>query len=231
VVSEAVAMTADYPRIVFKLGRRKTPKSSRVWLERKKLQFSKRWQKDGQRILRSLTTICRLEFPRKAVQDGIEVSLYKWRRKDGNYLGDMVETEPLKLNVYLKKRSTWKTVKSTLIHELIHCIMWQTYYYDYRRRNPTLFEDYFADELITCIVETAVLGKKTSRKICREALNYALSESKLRLARVEHTRKLTKSLVEFARSYKSRMRSRKSDILKERARLLRELPSPLPDSL
>jgi len=226
-----VILKKKYPRIVFRLGRRKTPKSSRVWLARKRDNFSRKWQRNGSNILRNIERNCGLHFPKKAVEEGIEVYLYKWRREDGDYLGDMKETEPLRLNIYLKKRSTWRTVKSTLIHELVHCIMWQTYYFDYRRRNPTLFEDYFADEMITCIVEHIVLGRKPSRKICREAFDYALSETKLRLARVEHPQKLARSLIEFTRSYKSRIRSRKSSILEERPRLLRELPSPLPETI
>lgn len=143
----------------------------------------------------------------------------------------MAETEPLKLNIYLKKRSTWKTVKSTLIHELIHCLMWQTYYFDFRRRNPTLFEDFLADELITCIVEQLTLGRNPNRKICREAFDYALGETDLRLKRIQHSKRLTKSLVEFVKGYSSRIRRRGSDILKERQRLLKELPSPLPEKL
>jgi len=226
-----VIVQKDYPEIVFKLGRRKTPKSSRLWLTHKKDHFSKKWEVHGRSILKNIERNCGLGFPKRAIKEGIEVYLYKSKREDGNYLGDMIETEPLRLNIYLKKRSTWRTAKSTLIHELIHCIMWQAYYFDYRRRNPTLFEDYFADELITCIVEQIVLGRKLNRKMCREAFEYALGETKLRLARMEHSQELTKLLVEFAGNYKNKIRSGESSILTERKRLLQELPSPLPETL
>jgi hypothetical protein len=62
-----------------------------------------------------------------------------------------------------------------------------------RRKNPTLFEDYFADELITCIVEQMVQGRKLGRKAFRESLDYALSEARLRLTRSGHSRALTTS--------------------------------------
>jgi hypothetical protein len=199
-------------------------------MAQKRNQLFKKWQADGVNILKAVEKNCGLAFPKKAIEEGIEVHLHKWRIEDGDYVGDVTETEPLKLNIYLKKRSDWKSVKSTLTHELIHCIMWQTYYFDFRR-NPTLFEDYFADELITCIVEQLALGRKLNRTVCREAFDYALSETNLRLARVEHSRKMTKSLMDFAASYRSRIKGRKSDILGERRRLLQELPSPLPEEL
>lgn len=223
-----VVMKLTCPDVTFRLGRRKTSKNERAWLERKKQQFSDKWDdKEGKSLLKNIQRKCRLNFPKKAVEEGIGVYLYKRRREDGSYLGYMEPTRPLRVNIYLRRSSTWRTVKSTLIHELIHAIIWQNYYFDYRRRNPTLFEDYFADELITCIVEQIVLGKKPSRKICREALNYAISETKFRFKH-EDLRKLTKALVEFAEDYKRRVK--RSDILNERKRLLK-LPSPLPETI
>lgn len=220
-------MKLTYPRVSFRLGRTKTSKSERRWLKHKKQQFSDKWDEEGRRLLKNIQRKCRLNFPNKAVEKGIEVYLYKRQRDDGDYLGYMEPTRPLKVRIYLRRNSTWRTVKSTLIHELIHAIMWQNYYFDYRRRNPTLFEDYFADELITCIVEQIVMGNKLSRERCREALNYAISETRFRFKH-EGLRKLTKALVEFAEAYRRRVK--RSDILNERKRLLK-LPSPLPETI
>jgi hypothetical protein len=107
-------MKRDYPGITFKLSRRKTSKADRIWLTQKKDQFSKKWKAEGVRILRKVEKNCGLAFSNKAKKEGMEVYLHKWRREDEDYLGNMTETEPLKLNIYLKKRTTWRSVKSTL---------------------------------------------------------------------------------------------------------------------
>lgn len=225
----------NYPDIVFRLGRRKVSNTSRAWLIRKRNYFSRMWERDGPKLLKRTEKVCRIGFPRKIIEEGMEVYLYKWKKEDGDCLGDMVETNPKRINLYLSRNSNWRSVKSVIIHELIHCLMWQAYYYDLRRREVTLFEDYFADELLTSLVEQVVLGRKLNRIKYGEALEYAISETRQRIIglrkRKKQYQKMIKSLKEFVKDYQRRVRSKKSDVLKERRRLLLELPSPLPTSL
>ena len=98
-----------------------------------------------------------------------------------------------------------------------------------------LFEDYFADELITSLIEPIVLGRRLDRINYDEALDYAISETKRRIIglrkRKKQYRKLINSLKDFLKDYQRRVRSEGSDVLKERRQLLLELPSPLPVSL
>ena len=68
-----------------------------------------------------------------------------------------------------------------------------------------------------------------------EALDYAIGETRQRIIglrkRKKQYRKMIKSLKGFVKDYQRRVGSKKSDVLKERRRLLLELPSPLPTSL
>jgi len=225
----------NYPDVIFHLGRRRISNSSRDWLVRKKEYFSKMWKRDGRRLLKQIEQVCGISFPRKGVKEGIEVYLYKRRKEDGDYLGDIDETDPKRVNVYLSSESNWGSVKSVIVHELIHCLMWQAYYYDLKRRKVTLFEDYFADELLTSLIEQLVLGRKLNRIRYDDALGYAIDETRKRIIglkrRKKQYRKMVKSLRDFLRDYRKRVRGKESDILKERRKLLLELASPLPPNL
>ena len=220
-----------YPEVIFRVGRRRVPSTTLKWLEQKKRGFEKMWKRYGSDILRRIERACGIGFPKMIQEEGIEVWLQRWKREDGDYVGDMIETEPRKLTLYLRKNDTWKSVKDVIVHELIHCLMWQVYYYDLRRREVTLFEDYFADELLASLVEKTVLGTKLTRKQCVEALDYAMSEMKLRLGRKKHHKKLIGSIIEFMKRYQQRVRRKRSNILRERSLLVSELPSPLPITL
>lgn len=225
----------DCPYILYRLGRRRNSNYSRAWLIRKRDYFSRMLKRDGPKLLKRIEKVCGISFPRRVVEEGIEVYLYKRRKEDGDYLGNMIETDPRRINLYLSRNSTWRSVKSVIVHELIHCLMWQAYYYDFRRREVTLFEDYFADEFLTSLIEQVVLGRKLSRIECGEALDYAISETRQRInglrKRKKQYRRMINSLKDFLKGYQRRVRSKSSDILKERRRLLMELPSPLPTSL
>lgn len=225
----------NYPHVALRLGRRKISNSGRAWLIRRREYFSRRWKRDGPKLLKRIEKDCGISFPRKVVEEGVVVYLYKRRKEDGDYLGDMIETNPRRINLYLSKKSTWRSVKSVIVHELIHCLMWQAYYYDLRRREVTLFEDFFADELLTSLIEQVVLRRKLDRINYGEALDYAVSETRQRIIglrkRKKEYRRMIKTLRDFLKDYRRRVRDKKSDILKERLRLLSELPSPLPPTL
>jgi len=68
-----------------------------------------------------------------------------------------------------------------------------------------------------------------------EALDYAISETRDRIIKLKKRkkeyRKMINALRGFLRDYLRNVRSKKSDILQERRRLLLELPSPLPSIL
>lgn len=224
-----------YPDLIFRLGRRVISNRDHSWLLQKRDYFSRMWKRDGRKLLKQIEKVCGIGFPRKIVNEGMMVYLYKRRKNDGNYLGDMIETNPECVNIYLSSKSTWRSVKAVIVHELVHCLMWQAYYYDLKRREVSLFEDYFADELLTSLVEHIVLGRSLSRIDYHGALNYAISEVRQRIIglrkRKKECRKMVKSLREFMREYLRRVRCGESDILKERRRLLLDLPSPLPLTL
>ncbi len=155
---------SQYKLVVnFQVSKRRMPKMTREWLIRKKDYFQRMWETKGSAYVRSIEKNCGMNFPNKTRREGMTVFLYCRKRDDP--LGDMIETKPLLLNVYVRKSETWKDIKGTLIHEIIHCLVWQKYYFDYRTKNPTFFADIFADELITSVIERIVLGKK-SRKEC-----------------------------------------------------------------
>jgi len=222
---------SHYPEVIFIVGRRKVPNSTLEWLKQKKRSFEKMWRRYGSDILQRVESACGIGFPTFVREEGIEIWLQRWRREDGGYVGDMIETEPRKFTIYLRKNDSWKSVKDVIVHELIHCLMWQVYYYDLRRREVTLFEDYFADELLASLVEKIVLGTSLTRRQCAEALDYAMSKMRLRLGRKNHHKKLIHSIMEFMKIYQRRIRKKRSDILRERMRVIKELASPLPSTL
>jgi hypothetical protein len=169
-----------------------------------------------------------LSFPAKA-KEGMTVYLHK-RRKDDS-LGDMEETKPLECNIYLRKSDTWRELKPTLIHELIHCLMWQKFYFDLRTGTPTLFADVFADELMVSVVEYLVMGRKPGHATCNDAIDYALEEAVDRLSRTNRRDILVKALMEFFKEYQVKMKRKESNILKERENVLARLPSLLPETI
>ena len=143
----------------------------------------------------------------------------------------MCETKPLGCNLYLKKQDSWGTIKRTLVHELIHCIMWQKFYFDLRSGKPTFFADIFADELMTSTVECMVVGLKPGQKICRDALDYAINDAANRLRRTDNRNKLVKALIPFFDEYRNKLKHKKSNILLERENILNRLPSLLPKTI
>lgn len=220
-----------YPEVIFKVGRRRVSNTTLKWLKQKKRTYEKMWKRHGVLILRSIEKTCGINFPKVVRNEGITVWLQKWRREDGDYVGEMIETEPRKFTIYLKKKSTWKATKDIMVHEMIHCLTWQVYYHDQRRSETKLFEDYFADELLTSLVEKLVLGKKLTRNQCVEALDYAMDEMKLRIGRKNHHKKLVDSVMDFMKEYQRKIRRKRSNILRERHLLITKLPSPLPNTL
>lgn len=222
-------MSKAFPLLNFKTSRRHVPSTTRKWLVEKTMYLEAMWQKKGPKIMRNMEKQCGFGFPAKTLQRGLVVYVHK-RRKDEN-LGDMEETKPFQFNLYVTKSETWRDVKGTLVHELLHCLMWQKFYFDSRMGKPTFFADIFADELVTSVVECMVLGRKPGKKACREAVDYALDEAIVRLSRTDRREKLVLSLVEFFAEYPRRVRRRGSNVLKEREKVMNRLPSLLPEAI
>ncbi|MBS7630097.1 hypothetical protein KEJ47_00745 [Candidatus Bathyarchaeota archaeon] len=212
-----------YPEVIFKVGRRRESVATRDWLENKRGSFQKMWNNEGSDILEKIWKLCRVEFPRQA--DSLTILLYKRRR--GDNLGDMDPAEPTKANIYLRKKDDWRTVKRTLLHELIHCLLWSAYYYDLRRKEANFFEDYFADELLVSLLEQMSLRSRINYK---KSLDYAIDMLSERLRNLRRIRReyqtLLRNWAEYAKAYRKDIE--RSDALKERREIINKLKSPLP---
>lgn len=218
---------AGRPRVelVFELGRRQESALVMEWLGRKALRLGEAWRREGARLMTASEKLCGFAYPRRVRR----VTVLVHRRRRGDARGDMAEMQPERVNLYLRKRDTWASVKGVLVHELIHSLLWAKYYYGRRRKETSFFEDIFSDELLTSLLEQMILK---SRVDAREALDYALSCVNERL---RHLRKreeygvLLTSWREYAETYRTRLRG--SNALLERKRILHSLKSPLPARL
>lgn len=220
-------MSKTFPTLKFKPSRRHVPPATRKWLVEKTAYLQKVWREKGPWIMRNIEKQCGFGFPAKTLHRGLVVYVHK-RKKDENP-GGMEETKPFQFNLYVTKSETWRDVKGTMVHELLHCLMWQKFYFDSRMGKPTFFADIFADELVTSVVEFMVLGRKPGKKTCSEALDYAMKEAEERLSRTGRREKLVTSLVDFFAEYPLRIRRRGSNVLKEREKVMNRLPSLLPE--
>jgi hypothetical protein len=222
-------MSKAFPVLKFKTSRRQVPPTTKKWLVEKTLYLEGVWQEKGPKIMREIEKQCGFGFPAKTISKGIVVHVHK-RGKDENP-GDMEETKPFQFNLYVAKSETWRDVKGVMVHELLHCLMWQKFYFDYRVGKPTFFADIFADELVTSVVECMVLGRKPGKKTCGKAVDYALEEAIDRLSRTDRREKLVEALVGFFAEYPFRIRRKGSNVLKEREKVMNCLPSLLPEAI
>jgi hypothetical protein len=223
-------MPEGFPSIEFKIGRQRIPMATRKWLAKKTEYLTNIWLKKGSGILHSIEEQCGFGFPAKTISEGMVVYLFQYKNDDG--LGDMDETQPLECNLYVRKSDSWRDIKAPLVHELIHCLMWQKVYFDLRIGKPTFFGDVFADELMASVVECLVLGRKPSYDTCDDAIDYALEEAVARLIEdTDDRKKLVEALMVFFEEYRLKMKNKESNILKERERVLARLPSLVPESI
>jgi hypothetical protein len=212
--------------IEFRVGRQHVAPATRKWLVKKTVHLSRTWATEGREIITAMERYCGFGFPAKTISEGMIVHLFKY--KQSGVQGEMDEAKPLECNLYIRKSDTWRNIKTPLVHELIHCLMWQKYYFDLRTRKPTFFADVFADELMTCVVECLVLDRKPSHDTCEGAISYALDEAVARLSEPEQCRHLVQALMKFFREYRLRIKNKESNILKERENILIKLPSLVP---
>lgn len=177
---------------------------------------------------------CNLSFPSGIAAKGINVVISKYStRKHGDLVGSISPTEPTSISIYARKKDTQRTLSSTLCHELIHSLMWSNYYLDNRRRPISFFADVFADELITTLLEEAIVKSKIRKINFTWALDYACSETYLKMKNLKRTKDYEKVLKELKTFFTDsrRLIRQGSDALKERERVLRDMMSPVPLTL
>jgi len=222
-------MAGVFPNVEFKLGRRRMSKATRKWLAKKREYLSDMWTYEGSEIMGKIVEQCGFAFPAKTVAEGMVVYLNE--RKKGETLGDMYGTKPLECKLYVRRRDIWSNVEAPLVHELIHCLTWQKFYFDQRWIRPSFFADVFADELMTSVVECLVLGRRADYRTCNRAISYALDEAAVRISKTGQCEQLVKALMAFFEEYRVKMKNKESNILKEREQVLRALPSLVPVSI
>ena len=108
--------------------------------------------------------------------------------------------------------------------------MWTNYYFDERRKAISLLADFFADELLTTMLEELIIKGRMDSIDFEWALDYAREETYLRLKNLKRTKQYKKLLDElrvYLREYKKAIRKGK-DALQERERILKDISSPLP---
>jgi len=101
---------------------------------------------------------------------------------------------------------------------------------DGRVTGPSLFGDFFADEIIVSIVEKiATKNGAITKKDCEAALLYCIKEAKERLSlrslkRRKGYNELLDYLLDLSKNYKKRIKN--NNILKEREKINQNIPSP-----
>ena len=198
------------------------------WLDKKVALFNRYWKLQGEKIFKKVTNLANFEWPSKLVESGITVYVKSDRKSE--YLGLIFEDHPEKIDLFIKKSYKFSRIRSALIHELLHSIMWARIK-DGRIKGPSLFEDFFADEIIVSIVEKlANLNRSLTKKDCEDALLFGIDQAKERLNLRSLKRRrgyqgLLDYLLDFSNNYRKNIKN--SDILKERKKVNQNIPSPI----
>jgi hypothetical protein len=218
----------DFPPLAFKIGTGET-KSDREWLKKKKELFEKFWNKSGPKILRKIEDVCNDSFTNTSKEEGMTVLLHK--KGQGNRSSSIREDNPLEISLFLTKNDTTNYLKEQLVNVLTHSFIQQKYQFHFRIREQTLFEDILADEYVSSIVSSMVLGKKPGRANCEKALDEAVQETVHRLTQKATRSKLLDVMCSFSQEYSEKVKSRKLDILEEREELVSKLLKFLPETI
>ncbi|MCW4006912.1 MAG: hypothetical protein NWF04_10045 [Candidatus Bathyarchaeota archaeon] len=218
----------DFPSVVFRVSRGEA-KSDQEWLKKKLDSFAKLWRKESPRLMGRIEEGCGEVFTNTAKAEGITVLWCKKNQETSN--GAVQEDEPLKISLYLTKTDTLTSIKESLVHLLVHSLIYQKYQFHFRLREQTLFEDILADEFLASVVTLMVLGKKFGRKTCEAALDQAVQETAQRLSQKKTRSKLLNELYNFTEGYTRSIKNRKTDILTEREKLIVNLLSLLPETV
>jgi hypothetical protein len=218
----------DFPLLAFKIGTGET-KSDREWLKKKKELFEKLWSKSGPKMLRKIEDVCNDKFTNTSREEGMTVLLHK--KGPGNRSSSIREDNPLEISLFLTKNDTTNYMKEQLVNVLTHSFIQQKYQFHFRIREQTLFEDILADEFVSSIVSSMVLGKKPGRINCEKALDEAVEETVNRLSQKATRSKLLDIMCSFSQEYSEKVKSRKLDVLEEREELVSKLLKFLPENI
>ena len=222
-------MSERLPKLEFGIH---DPKHRHLWLARKRDYVARKWERGGWHLLERIVKVCGLRFPGAVRSSGIEVVLgARSERRQGGSCGWMFPDSPAQIYLFIRRRDSYKSMESALCHELIHSLMWSCKFHDQRRRTTTLFEDFFADELLTTLLEELTIKGSSGKVDVEWALDYARGEAYRRLRDLKRYRasysRLKTSLMDELALYRRHVRTGRSDALKERRRIVGTLPSPI----
>jgi len=144
--------------------------------------------------------------------------------------GQLKESNPLEISLYLSKTDNSSVAKELLIRMLVHSFIWQQYEYRFRNREQTLFEDILADEYITSAVTFMVLGRKLGRANCAKALEQAIEETVYRLSQKQAQTKLVDLIYNFFQEENPKTK-KTPNILEHREELVLKLLTFLPKTI
>ena len=214
----------DLPSVSFVVK----PKDQSLWLLRKMNNFEKTWRRnnDGKTLMRKVRTICRLPFPKTV--DSITVT-FQPGHGYGRLLGECDMDDPSKITLYVKKNQSYLNLKYNLCHELIHSICWCNIVFDGRRTATSFFADYFADELLTTILQAYIIKGKITSGDYEWALDYARDGACTKLERLkksQHYGTFINELEIYFACYRRDIKQRKTNALLERQRMLKDVISP-----
>ena len=102
------------------------------------------WDEVGQDLLRNIKVYTNLGWKRNTVRVHVHP-----KSKTG-ILGWIEPAEPYAIRVHLSRDN--RVNMSTMAHELVHSDVWSNYMEDSRWKEMRLFEDIFADELLTEVI-------------------------------------------------------------------------------
>jgi len=117
-----------------------------------------------------------------------------------------------------------ESLSKDLIHELIHSIIWSTYLWDQRTKKIGLFDDIFADELLSELISQKIyIRLHLSKKMdYRGALQYGFETALEKIADILGVKADTWKLDKDARKSSAAAKNLRKDMLKKLEKWFRE---------
>lgn len=223
-----VTKIGDFPAVTFKIGTGET-KTDKDWLKKKKESYEKDWNKNGLKILKKIEESCCDTFPEITKKEGIIIVLHK-KMLDNQLEGILADDNPIEINLFLTKSDSPDTLKTLLVRMLVYSFVQQQYEFHFRMREPTLFEDILADELVAAKTSLIVMGRKLGRANCAKALDQAIQQTVYRLSKKQAQNTLIDMAYSYFQDYPAN-KKQKVDILTSREELIEKLLELLPKTV
>jgi hypothetical protein len=115
-------------------------------------KFNDYWKEKRTKMLSKIRDYTGLKWKKNK---RVSVHIKPASKKD--VLGEMDPSKPYDITLYMESDN--RKNLSTMAHELVHSIVWSNYQEDLRWREIRLFEDIFADELLTELISQKVCIK------------------------------------------------------------------------